>query len=122
MVFGGDNGIPHPRGMRWGFFHWRLPDLRVGIQLDGTLNQREDVDAGWTVELALPWQGMESLGDETALPPRDGDVWHIGLARRQIIDQNTSPRTATWTWHRLGQDNMFVPERYLAVELSQAAD
>ena len=118
MVFGGDGGIHHPRGMRWGFFHWRFPDLRVGIEVDGTLNRRDDVDRGWTVEIAFPWEGMESLAEEGGLPPRAGDVWRIDLARRQIIDQNTSPRTATWTWHQLGQDDLFMPERYLAVELS----
>ena len=118
MVFGGDGGLHHPRGMRWGFFHWRFPDLQVGLQVDGSLNQREDADAGWTVELAFPWRGMESLVDEGALPPKEGDVLRIALARRQIIDQNTDPRTATWTWHRLGQDDLFAPERYLSVELS----
>ena len=115
MVFGGDSGPHHPRGMRWGFFHCHFPCLRVGLQVDGTLNQREDVDAGWAVELAFPWRGMESLAAEGSLPPKDGDVWRIGLARRQIIDQRGAPRTATWTWHRLGQDDLFVPERYLAV-------
>ena len=121
MVFGGDGGIHHPRGMRWGFFHWHFPGLRMGIQVDGTVNQREDVDAGLTVELALPWCGMEHLADVGGLPPSAGDVWRIALARRQIIDQNTASRTATWTWHQLGESDLLAPERYLDVKLSDEA-
>jgi len=118
MVFGGDAAPHHPRGLRWGFFDWHLPGLQKGIQVDGTVNQREDVDAGWTVELAFPWRGMEHLAAEIGRPPAVGDVWRIALARRQIIDQNTAPRTATWTWHQLGQNDLLAPEHYLEVELA----
>lgn len=118
MVFGGDSGPHHPRGMRWGFFPWRFPGLRIGVQVDGTLDKRDDIDRGWTVEIAFPWEGLKWLADEDAHSLRKGDVWRIGLARREIIDQRASRRLATWTWHPLGKHDMHVPERYIAVELS----
>jgi hypothetical protein len=117
MVFGGDAGPQHPRGMRWGFFNWHLPGLRTAVQVDGTLNQREDVDAGWTVELALPWRGLEHLAPAGAAPPAAGDLWRVALARRQIIDQNTAPRAATWTWQQLSDGDLLAPGNYLEAEL-----
>ena len=36
--------------------------------MDGTINKRDDVDTGWTVELAFPWKGLELLADGRALP------------------------------------------------------
>ena len=118
MVFGGDAGPHHPRGMRWGFFHWHFPNLQIDVHIDGTLNQREDVDRGWSVELAFPWRGMGHLAPEGAPPPKAGDVWRLALARRQIIDQNTAPRVATWTWQQLASGDLLAPESYLDIELA----
>ena len=119
MVFGGDAGFPHPRGMRWGFLDWRFPGLEVGVQVQGSLDLRSDVDEGWSVEIALPWKGMIHLADGRSLPPREGDVWRIGLARREVVDQRGVRATAVWTWPLLGEDHPHVPERYLAVEFSR---
>jgi hypothetical protein len=97
MVFGGDAEPRHERGMRWGFLDWRFPGLRTGVQVAGTLNQRADVDEGWTVELALPWEGLQRLADGP-LPARTGDTWGVALARNQLIDQRATCTIATWTW------------------------
>lgn len=121
MVFGGDAGPRHPRGMRWGFFDWHLPGLQSAVHVDGTVNQRQDVDAGWTAELAFPWRGMRHLAAGDASPAAAGDVWRLALARRQIIDQNTAPRTATWTWQKLGDGDLLAPEHYLEIELGEEA-
>ena len=118
MVFGGDAGPRHPRGLRWGFFDWHLPGLEMGLHVAGTVDDRSDVDEGWTVELAFPWRGMEHLAADGQLPPKGGDVWRLSLARHQVIDQNTAPRSATWTWHALGDVDLLAPERYLEVELA----
>jgi hypothetical protein len=118
MVFGGDSGPRHPRGMRWGFFPWRFPGLQMGVQVDGTLDRRDDIDRGWTVEVALPWEGLKWLADDDAGSLARGDLWRIGLARREIIDQRASRRLATWTWHPLGEHDIHVPESYMTVELA----
>jgi hypothetical protein len=73
----------HPRGKRIGFFDWDYPGLQSAVAIDGTLNDDSDTDRGWTVELALPWSGMEILarGDGRALPPKKGDVWRMQFFR-----------------------------------------
>ena len=119
VVLGGDYGTPHPRGMQWGFFDWHFPGLKKGVQVDGILNNRNSADKGWSVELAFPWHGMKHLADEEgAVLPKVGDEWRIALARRQIIDQNTDPRTATWSWQQQGESNLLVPERFHTMVLT----
>ena len=119
MVLGGDSGPHHPRGMRWAFSHWRFPGLRTAVQVQGTFSERQDIDRGWTVEMALPWEGMHHLADGE-VPPAEGDLWRIGLARSEIIDQRASRWAATWTPHPMGEHDMHVPEQYPTVAFSHS--
>jgi hypothetical protein len=68
--FNGVGFSTHPRGPRLGFWAWDFPGLAWAVQIDGTLNQDTDRDRGWTVELALPWAGMQPLAqaDGRSLP------------------------------------------------------
>lgn len=75
----------HPRGVRWAFTGWDFPGLQVATQIQGTLNDDSDVDEGWTVEIALPWHGMNHLANGRSLPPKNGDVWRIFLGRFQKL-------------------------------------
>ncbi len=95
MVFGGDAGPAHPRGMRWGFLDWRLPGLRTAVRVDGTMDRRHDIDRGWAVEVALPWSGLARLAASPG-PPRDGECWPINLTRTQIIDQRAQRYAVAW--------------------------
>ena len=96
-----------------------FPDCRLGCQVEGTLNKRDDSDRGWSVELAFPWEGLKRLADAQSLPPAASDVWRVGLVRRQIIDQRASRRQVSWTWQPLSESNMHVPETHLEVEFSR---
>jgi hypothetical protein len=35
--------------------------VEVGVMLQGTLNDPDDVDDGWTLEIAIPWENFERL-------------------------------------------------------------
>ena len=118
-VLGGDAGKDHPRGMRWVFSHWQFPGLETAVQVDGTLNRRGDIDRGWTVEIAFPWQGMTRL-EEDPIPPQGGDVWRIGFARTEVIDQRASRYTAMWAPYPMGESDMHLPEEYPTVTFSPA--
>ena len=116
MVFGGDAEPHDERGMRWGFLDWRFPGLRSGIRIDGTLNERTDVDGGWSAELALSWDSLQRLADGAALA-KSGDTWCIALARNEVIDQRGTRHTATWSWQPAGEPGqapyaMHRPDRF----------
>ena len=116
-VVGGDAGPRHPRGLRWMFDDWTLPGLVAAVRVEGDLNERLDIDRGWTVELALPWSGLTHLLDG-ANPPPAGQHLRLALGRNQIIDQRVTRITTTWSWHIAGQDGMLAPERYPVLELA----
>ena len=117
------------RAMRWAFSDWRMPGLRAGVKVDGEPGRRDRVDRGWTVELALPWAGLKWLADSqsdrqaaqmaAAQATAPGDVWHISLLRRQVIDQRGHHWQATWTCQPLVLVDGRMPETHLELELAE---
>ena len=116
-VYGGDGGPHHPRGMRWAFFDWHFTGLETAVQIDGTLNQRTDIDRGWTVEMAFPWEGMARLSDGPA-EPEDGRIWGISPVRYEVVDQRASRFTAQWSPYPADEHDLHVPDRYPQVAFS----
>jgi hypothetical protein len=108
----------HPRGRRLGSWAWRFPGLQTAVQVDGTLNDASDKDKGWTVELALPWSGMNWLAkaDGRALPPKAGDVWRMDFSRfNQYKAAPPARDSGGWFWspHRVWDSH--VPECFTLV-------
>lgn len=50
---------------------------RHAVHLDGTLNDDQDLDRGWTAELAIPFAVLPGLQGA----PKAGDRWRINLYR-----------------------------------------
>lgn len=99
---------------RIGKLDWELPGLQYAVQIDGTLNCPRIRDNGWTVEFALPWEGLGALGID--LPPADGDVLRIGASRCQHFhDEEGNNISVDWSWNRHGYINMHIPERWTKV-------
>lgn len=59
---------------------WEFEGLRTAVSIEGTLNDPSDTDAGWNVEIAIPWRSLRDVAG-VALPPRDGDQWRINFSR-----------------------------------------
>ncbi len=116
MVIGGDAGPHHRRGRRWLFDEWQLVGLRASVNVDGTLNERHEIDRGWRVQLALPWAGLEHLLDG-ARSPIAGQCLRVALARHQVLDQRQSRQMVVWSWHVAGEAGLYAPESYPVVEL-----
>ena len=110
----------HPRGLRWAFLDWDFPGLRSAVTVDGKMNDRSVVDAGWTVELALPWAGMTSLANGRPLPPEDGDVWKMFFGRFEKLTfggSELNPHPA-WVWNPHGVYDTHRPERWQEIRFS----
>ncbi len=119
----GVGGHVHPRGERWGFMDWDFPGLEWAVHVDGTINQDDDIDRGWSVELAFPWQGLRDLADGRPLPPAGGDLWLIDCSRFQHFDAKGAPLPGApgWTWNRHGHYDSHIPERFTEVVFSRRA-
>ena len=60
-----------------------IAGLKSAVAVRGSLNDPRDVDAGWTVEVAIPWTGLRKYHTGGEAPPRSGDRWKINFSRVQ---------------------------------------
>lgn len=111
--FDGINFRNHPRGGRLVKREWSFPGKETAVWIDGTINNDSDRDRGWTVEIALPWKGMEWLAkaDDRSLPPKEGDIWRMDFPRlntyREAAPANDS---GAWVWSRHSIRDCHIPE------------
>lgn len=118
------NGVgfkSHPRGGRLGNFSWTFPGMQTAVSIDGTVNQDDDRDRGWTVELAFPWRGLEWLAkaERRPLPPREGDVWRMDFSRFNTYKAAPPDKdSGGWVWSRHGIWDSHIPECFARVGFS----
>ena len=58
---------------------WYTPSLQIGRQHEGTINNEDDKDKWWIIEVAIPYQMFSVLGYMDI--PKPGDVWRFNLYR-----------------------------------------
>ena len=120
--FNGVGYTKHPRGKRIAFLAWDYPGLKSAVHLNGTLNQEDDTDAGWTVELAIPWKGLKvpAHGDKRSIPPRHGDLWRMDFSR---FNQSRAPSPARdsggWALNHHGVWDSHIPEVFSKIYFSK---
>jgi hypothetical protein len=113
----------HPRGIRWAFTGYDLPGLQTAVQVDGTLNDNSDIDRGWSLEMAIPWDSLGLLANGRSLPPENGDVWTFFLGRFERLMSSgleVTPHPAmVLTPHGIYDTHM--PDKWSRVEFSTGA-
>lgn len=111
---------------------WDIKGLKVGIGIQGTLNNPSDTDSSWTVEIAIPWEVLTEV--KRGVHPSDGDQWRVNFSRVQwnteivngqyvkIKNPNTGEDLPedNWTWSPQGLINMHYPEMWGYVQFSDA--
>lgn len=110
----------HPRGIRWAFTGFDMPGLQTGVQLDGTLNDHSDIDKGWSLEIAIPWQSLQLLANGRSIPPHDGDVWTMFLGRFQKLmagGREVTPHPA-WALNAHGVYDTHLPDKWSRIQFS----
>ena len=119
--FNGVGFTKHPRGGRLGNFNWSFPGKQTAVHIDGTVNDDKDRDRGWTVELAVPWKGLQWLAkaDNRPLPPREGDVWRMDFSRFNTYKAPAPAKdSGGWVWTRHGIWDSHIPECFAHVRFS----
>lgn len=109
---------------------WDMRQMKIGVHVDGTINDPYDRDVGWCVELAFPWSALKELGRKRDL--KDGDQWRINFSRVQwqhVVTsegkyvRKTGPngdllREDNWTWSPQRAVQMHEPEYWGYLQLS----
>jgi len=102
---------------------WDVASLQSGVDLDGTLNQPQDQDRSWTVEMAIPLRNLR-MGFPFEVP-REGTLWRINFSRvewdtqvagsKYVKRQDAAGKDLpehNWVWSPQGVINMHYPERW----------
>jgi len=97
---------------------WDVKNLQSAVHIQGSLNQPEDKDAYWTVEMAIPFSSLNFFGEKAS--PQLNDQWRLNFSRVQwphdIIEGQYQRKKGShednWVWSPIGLVNMHYPERW----------
>lgn len=109
---------------------WNLDDLKSAVYIQGTLNNPDDEDEYWSVEMAIPLDAFAELKNRPKVKPKDGEQWRINFSRVQwdhdIINGKYSRKKEkdkflpeyNWVWSNQGAINMHLPENWGYIQFS----
>ncbi|HEX3435827.1 MAG TPA: carbohydrate-binding family 9-like protein [Pseudacidobacterium sp.] len=87
---------------------WDIAGLKTAVAVRGTVNNPNDTDQGWTVEIAYPLDAFNSR--QNVPPPQPGTVWRVNFSR--VEWKAGQPKEDNWVWSPQGVINMHIPERW----------
>jgi hypothetical protein len=102
---------------------WTVTGLKSAIKTDGTLNNPNDIDKGWVVEMAIPWSVYKTSYFEKNVPK--DKFWRVNFSRVNWDYQITNGKYErkkdandkllheyNWVWSPQGVINMHEPEKW----------
>lgn len=106
---------------------WEIPGLQSAVHIVGTLNNPNDQDQHWSLEIAFPWKSL-SVQPGQGRAPRDGEQWRVNFSRVEwqinVADGRYSkvPKTRedNWVWSPQGIVDMHRPEKWGYVQFAGA--
>ena len=87
---------------------WDIEGLKHAVKVDGTLNQPEDTDKGWTVEIAFPWKALAQYSGKMSTPPQNGDRWRVNFSRVERERNSGLQDCDNWVWAVQRKINMHI--------------
>lgn len=102
---------------------WDIKGLKSAVKVNGTLNNPNDKDKGWVVELAIPWSVYKTSYFEQNVPK--DKFWKINFSRvnwdfqltngiyhrKKDTSGNFLPEY-NWVWSPTGVINIHQPEKW----------
>jgi hypothetical protein len=102
---------------------WNIPGLKSAVKINGTLNNPNDTDQGWVLEMAIPWASYKTSYFDKNVPV--DKFWRVNFSRvnwqHSIVDgQYERKKDAqgkflpeyNWVWSPMGVINMHEPEKW----------
>lgn len=90
--------------------HWDPDGIQIGVSIDGTLNDSEDEDRGWSLEVAIPFRHFANVLTDSR--PAPGDRWRLNLSR---LEDNMASKSQ-WSQGDRNYPRFHHPEYFGFVE------
>lgn len=109
---------------------WNLNALKSAVFIKGSLNDSNDIDEYWTVEMAIPLSAFAELKNKPKRKPKDGEQWRVNFSRVQWNhditngvysrkkENNKFLPEYNWVWSNQGAINMHLPENWGYIHFS----
>jgi hypothetical protein len=65
--------------------NWDFKGLQIGIAVDGTVDNRADIDRRWTCEIAIPWAAFANVPGADGRAPCNGTHWRVNLLANDFL-------------------------------------
>jgi hypothetical protein len=104
---------------------WDTEGMRTAVGLNGTINKNDDLDEGWIVEMAIPFESLSKGKVGKIYKPEPGKPWRINFSRvewtlepdgnsyKKRNEANGKPIPEhNWVWTSQGVIDMQVPEKW----------
>ncbi len=111
---------------------FELEGFKSAIGLLGTLNNPNDIDSMWTVEMAIPINVIMEVAKKGQREILDGDIWRMNFSRvhwdqqfengqyRRLRDADGNLlKEYNWVWSNQKVINMHQPEKWGYVQFSK---
>jgi hypothetical protein len=85
--------------------NWDFKGLKLKVKRNGTLNNSNDRDIDWCVEMAIPFDALKRGFDN----PKDRNVWRINLSR---VQWNNPEKEDNWVLEPTGVVDIHHPEKW----------
>ena len=114
-------------------FQWDLKNLKTAVHIEGSLNNSNDTDIYWAVEIAIPLKPFISLKNKPKTIPKEGEQWRLNFSRVQwdfdIIngiyqrkkDDTNYLKEYNWVWSNQKVINMHEPEKWGILQFTEQA-
>jgi hypothetical protein len=103
---------------------WDIQGLQSAISVNGTLNNPNDTDQGWMLEVAIPWKVIAEASNSSKPPVNE--FWRLNFSRvnwdfdlvnnkyQRKKDSHTNKYLPeyNWVWSPQGVINMHEPEKW----------
>jgi len=114
--------------------NWNFNGVKSAVLVDGTINNSNDIDKGWTLEIAIPLVALSELST-TGKIPVEGEQYRIDFSRVEwtvdVVDCKYKKRTHrvnskelplpenNWVWSPQGVIAMHQPETWGFLQFSE---
>lgn len=103
---------------------WNITGLKSAVKVNGTINNPNDIDTGWVLEVAIPWAAYKTGYFHKNVPT--DKFWRVNFSRvnwdYQITEDGKYERKKdangkrlheyNWVWSPMGVINMHEPEKW----------